>query len=278
MKRRQFLLGGMVLAGAGLAYGFGAEPRWLETRIAQVPLPRPLRSPVRILHLSDFHRSSLVALSFLERAVRMGLDQGPEMICLTGDFVTAGDTPALDGYVEVLGRLSARAPTYAVYGNHDGGRWSRSRGGDATVERVARLLDGAGVTILDNASASIETSGGPLRLIGVADLWSGRFDPGVAFAAVARDEAIPTVLLAHNPDTKDRVGDRAWDLMLSGHTHGGQVVIPFIGPPFVPVHDRRFIAGLNPWGRRWIYTTRGVGNLYGIRINCRPEVTILELT
>ena len=91
-------------------------------------------------------------------------------------------------------------------------------------------------------------------------------------------DEVPTLLLAHNPDTKDVAWPFAWDAMLSGHTHGGQVVLPWIGPPFVPVEDRRFIAGLHSWRDRWIYTTRGVGNILGVRVNCRPEVTLLEVT
>ena len=276
LTRRQFTWGGLaVLAGAGLGYGFVAEPRWLEECRVRVALRRPLRSPVRILQLSDLHRSSFVGLSFLENAIRRGLDQDPEVVCLTGDFITAGDTPALDGYVEVLRLLSARTPTCAVFGNHDGGTWSRTRGGDATPERVAKLLASAGIELLDNRSITLDTTGGRLTLVGIADLWGGDCDPAAAFEDAAT--AAPTVLLAHNPDTKELVGGLEWDLMLSGHTHGGQVVIPLLGPPIVPVHDRRYIAGLNAWGDRSIYTTRGVGNLYGIRINCRPEVTILEV-
>jgi predicted MPP superfamily phosphohydrolase len=66
--------------------------------------------------------------------------------------------------------------------------------------------------------------------------------------------------------------------MLCGHTHGGQVVVPLLGAPIVPVRDRRYVAGLNQWRERWIYTTRGVGSLYGIRFGCRPEVSILSVT
>ena len=87
----------------------------------------------------------------------------------------------------------------------------------------------------------------------------------------------PILCLAHNPDAKDALDGLPWDLMLAGHTHGGQVVLPFLGPPVVPVRDRRFVSGLNGWSSRLIYTTRGVGNLYGLRVHCRPEVTLLDL-
>lgn len=274
--RRQFLLGGTAaVAAVGVGHAFGVEPRWLEERTISVALPR-LAGPVRVLHLSDLHRSGAVGLGFLERAIRRGLARDPGLVCLTGDFVTAGSATSLAGYAEILALLSGQAPTYAVLGNHDGGDWSRGAGGEATLDKVTRLLGDAGIEVLHNRSVVVGVGGG-LRLVGLADLWSGQCDPAAAFAGVAADAPMPTVLLAHNPDSKDRVAGQPWDLMLSGHTHGGQVVVPLLGPPFATVRDRRYLAGLNPWRDRWIYTTRGVGNLFGVRFNCRPEISVLEL-
>ena len=85
------------------------------------------------------------------------------------------------------------------------------------------------------------------------------------------------VLLAHNPDSKDILGAYPWDLMLSGHTHGGQVIVPFDGPRFAPVEDKRYVAGLKPWGTRQIHVSRGVGNVGGVRFRCRPEVSLLSV-
>jgi predicted MPP superfamily phosphohydrolase len=88
---------------------------------------------------------------------------------------------------------------------------------------------------------------------------------------------MPSIVLAHNPDTKDAIEHQSWDLMLSGHTHGGQVVVPFVEPTWAPVVDKRFIAGLYEWSGRQLYITKGVGNHSGVRFGCRPEVSILEL-
>ena len=85
------------------------------------------------------------------------------------------------------------------------------------------------------------------------------------------------MVVAHNPDSKDYLKDYRWDLLLSGHTHGGQIVLPFV-QNFAAVRDKRFIAGLYRWEGRQIYITRGVGSLMGIRFNCRPESSILTLT
>jgi predicted MPP superfamily phosphohydrolase len=114
-------------------------------------------------------------------------------------------------------------------------------------------------------------------LVGIGDLQSAEVDPHAAFTGVPANSGAATVVLAHNPDTKDILGAYQWDLMLSGHTHGGQVVLPGLGAPFTSVRDRRYIAGLKPWRGRWIHVSRGVGSLLGIRFNCPPEVNILRI-
>ncbi|MCA9754827.1 MAG: phosphodiesterase YaeI [Candidatus Eisenbacteria bacterium] len=302
ISRRHFLLGGTAaLAAGGVGYGCGAEPRWLERTEVHLSLSRAWSGKARVLHLSDLHRSRFVSLSFLEEAIELGLDSSPDLVCLTGDFVTAADPTSLEGYVDLLRRLSDQAPTVAVLGNHDGGPWCASKGGDDSTDRVRALLEASGVDLLHNRERIVDVPGGRLRLVGVGDLWGEECLPAKAFLSDRvrtdpireglvppsegdeADEAdegdeVPTLLLAHNPDTKDVAWPFAWDAMLSGHTHGGQVVLPWIGPPFVPVEDRRFIAGLHSWRDRWIYTTRGVGNILGVRVNCRPEVTLLEVT
>ena len=101
-------------------------------------------------------------------------------------------------------------------------------------------------------------------------------EAGKAFRGVsANGDRI--LLLSHNPDSKDVLQNHPWDLMLCGHTHGGQVVFPFAGPCYAPVADLRFVAGLHDWNGRQIYTPRGVGNLGSVRFRCRPEVTVLQI-
>ena len=129
--------------------------------------------------------------------------------------------------------------------------------------------------MLHNRSELVRVGGQAVRFVGVPDLWSESIDGDRAFDGVPADE--PAILLAHNPDTKDVLADRPWSLMLSGHTHGGQVVVPLLGQPFVPVRDKRYVEGLKPWNGRQVYVTRGVGSIAGLRMNCRPEVTVLDL-
>jgi uncharacterized protein len=258
-------------------YAFGVEPNWLERTFHPVKLPcRNLKSGVRILHLSDFHASPMVPFSLIENSVALGLEAKPDVICLTGDFVTDAAPFDRAEYARILRRLSSAAPVFATLGNHDGGEWGASVGGLKDSSAVRGLLEAGHVSLLHNGSEVVRVRDQSIRFAGVGDLWNGGVNGNLAFADVPAND--PAILLAHNPDTKDLLADRPWDLMLSGHTHGGQVVLPIVGERFVPIRDKRFIAGLKQWNGRQVYVTRGVGNIDGVRVNCRPEVTILDLT
>jgi len=275
LTRRNFLFS-LSLVGASPIYAFGIEPNWLEQSQVHVRLPRRNLGGVRILHLSDFHASAMVPFSLIEKAIDYGLAMRPDVICLTGDFVTNADPFDETEYSRLLRRLSNAAPAFACLGNHDGGVWAGKFEGYNDTSVVRELLDASGITLLDNRSETIRIHGQSIRLVGVADLWSGEVEGGRAFEGVQPGE--PTILLAHNPDTKDILAEHPWDLMLSGHTHGGQVLVPLLGAPFVPVKDKRFIAGLKEWNGRQVYVSRGIGSIGGFRVNCRPEVTLLRIT
>jgi len=273
---RRKLLSFIPAAGCAPLYAFGVEPGWLERTVTQVKLPaKNLTSGVRILHLSDFHASSVVPFSLIENAVALGLEAKPDIICLTGDFVTDASPFDETAYARILRRLSSAAPTFATLGNHDGGRWSGYTGGFKDACVVSALLRESSVPILHNRSELLRVRDQSIRVAGVPDLWGGEATGRPGLDNVSSDH--PIIVLAHNPDTKDGLVELAWDLMLSGHTHGGQVVLPGLGARFVPVNDKRFIAGLKPWNGRQIYVTRGVGNIDGVRVNCRPEVSVLDL-
>ena len=274
MTRRK-LLSYLPIAGCAPLYAFGVEPNWLDRTFHRIPLAPHKRAAARILHLSDFHASPVVPFSLIENAIQMGLDAKPDIICLTGDFVTDATPVDQTAYARVLRRLSGAAPTFATLGNHDGGSWGASVGGLKDSSMVCGILSDAAIPVLHNRSELVRVRDGAVRVAGVGDLWSNEVDAASAFADVQAHE--PVVLLAHNPDTKDAVADQPWDLILSGHTHGGQVALPFLGNNFIPVRDKRFIAGLIPWNNRHVYVTRGVGSIASVRVNCRPEVTILDL-
>ena len=231
-----------------------------------------------MLHLSDLHASGYVPLEFITRAIQLGLAEKPDLVCLTGDFITKQFTRFRD-YAEVLRPLAAAAPVFASLGNHDGGKWADrpSYGGHTDHAEVRKCLAASGAKVLLNHSEELTLRGRALRLVGLGDLWADELNAKAAFSSVSAPER-PTLLLLHNPDGKDAVADFPWQLALCGHTHGGQCRLPWFGTPFAPVRDHRYVAGLNRWRDRWIYTTRGVGNLHGVRVNCRPEVSLLTLT
>ncbi len=277
LSRRRFLAclgaGGLGLAGdGGLVEPFRLRVGRHECKIRA---PAPDR-PLKLLHLSDLHASWAVSLGFIEEAVELGLQLKPDLICITGDFITR-QYAAFDAYARVLARLSAAAPVFACLGNHDGGRWARVNGGYESTEHVRQLLQQSRIELLHDRCATLRLNGREVILTGVADAWSEDLNLAAAFPPAAAGGDATRILLSHNPDTKEFLKFHPWDLLLCGHTHGGQVVLPWLGAPWTPVRDQRFIAGLYSWDHRWIHITRGVGNVHGLRFNCPPEVSLLAL-
>ena len=268
MNRRVFLPA-LAAGAAAVSWCRYFEPGWFEITHTRVNL-QGIR-PKRILHISDVHVSDGMTSAELDQGLAAGLKQRPDVICFTGDFVstTEGfDRPGLRG---LLRRAADTAPAYAVLGNHDGGKWLGKRGGSSSTELLRELLTSSGIQMLHNRAVMV----GDLALIGVGDYWSGEFEPKCAFAEASPSG--PAVVLCHNPDAKEALARFSWDLMLSGHTHGGQARIPGINPVWAPVVDKRFVAGLYGWEGRQLFITRGLGSPKHVRAFCRPEVSILDV-
>ncbi len=275
INRRAFISCSLVGLAAVPAYAKFVESGWLELTRNEIPVAG-LERPIRVLHLSDLHAGDHTPFSVVASAVAMGLGEHPDLVCLTGDYLTFGEFRYEADYRSVLAPLVQAAPVYAILGNHDGGPWAASHSGVDTTDMVRGLLESVGIVFLRNEAIVAGNDGCQFNLVGLGDLWAGDWDADRAFGAVSRPE-LPTVLMAHNPDLTSRLGRYRWELQLSGHTHGGQLVVPGFGPPYVPVEDNRFIRGLCPYEGRWVYVTRGVGAIYGVRFDCRPEVSILDL-
>jgi predicted MPP superfamily phosphohydrolase len=251
-------------------YGTRLEPEWLKLEQIGVPLPNlpPAFDGYRIAQLSDIHVGPGTAPSTIDRAIQITRSLQPDLIVITGDFVTGRvDQEALYAY---LSQLAGVAPDgiWAIMGNHD----YRSR-----VKVVREVLDTVGVAELRNAHTIIERGNQALWLAGVDDVCYGRHDLRRALTGIPTDGSV--ILLAHEPDFADEVFPLGRvSLQLSGHSHGGQVRIPGIGALVTPRLGSKYTIGLRQLGSMWLYTSRGVGQSRAIRINCRPEVTEITLT
>lgn len=266
------------MAGAGLgaaalgAYAFLVEPRWIEVTRTLVHVPRlhPDLEGFRIALLTDLHAGEGTPLSVVRRAARLAMRVEPDLVAVTGDLA-ADDADGFGEVLEALSALSAPCGVWAVPGNHDHA---------VGIRRFHRDVGRAeGIGDLTNRAEVLRVGGARLCVAGVDDL--GRGSPSLAALPPpsARDF---TLLLAHNPDQAERArrGYDRVDLILSGHTHGGQVRLPGLGALLNPAErDDLYEAGLRrrPWTQ--VYTSRGIGTVHlPIRFLCRPEVAVLELT
>lgn len=227
-------------------------------------LPRELDG-FRIVQLSDIHHSPFTSREQIERAVATANSLQPDIVALTGDYVSKERQYAAP-CAELLGTLRARHGVYAVLGNHD--HWT-----DAAL--ITDLFRAEGITVLVNQGMRFEKNGSAFWLAGVDDTMVGLEDLPLALAGASVDEF--KLLLAHNPVILRRAARAGVDLVLSGHTHGGQVSLrserSASGRP-----RRRLLKGLARRGETQIYVTRGLGTVVlPVRFGCPPEVSLLEL-
>ena len=263
---------------ARLGYGYHVEPTWLAVNRVVLPvrgLP-PALAGVRVAQLSDFHYGPHIPAGYLEDAVARTAAEKPDLIALTGDFVDRG--PAHVAAVAKLFRgLTASLGVFAVLGNHDFSVHT-ARGGRRHPElhrRVADALGAEGVAVLRNRGVRVERGGAGLLVAGVDDLWSGESDPAAALAGGCA--STPRVLLAHNPQTVEQLAGRRADLILSGHTHGGQINWPGVGRVLLAKRARRWAAGLYPLDAGHLYVNTGVGFGWRFRFGVRPELAVFTL-
>jgi predicted MPP superfamily phosphohydrolase len=281
ITRRGFLkaCGAVVATGAatyGYGYFIGVKALTVEHVTVTVPGLAARWHNRRIVQLSDLH-AGRTSIEIIRRALGMALDLAPDFLVITGDFMDSRYART-DPLAAALKPVTAKVETLGCTGNHD---FSHSL---EIANRVCGALEGAGVRMLRNGiyqpAVGGAGGGGPggLCFVGLEDLWSGRADPSTLVAA-PRDASV--ILLAHNPDAYESVAAYRWHLMLSGHTHGGQVVVPGIGPLVLPVEHRERAAGLfhldAAQPERALYVTRGVGHLLRVRVFCPPEVTCVTL-
>lgn len=259
-------------------------------QLAIADLPTSLQN-VTLTQFSDFHFDGIrLSEQMLGDAIEASNALEPDLVVLTGDFVTT-DPAAIHNLIPWLKTLESRAGIYAVLGNHDI-CYRRSR------PEIIKALTSIGIQVLWNEV--VYPLGDGLALVGLADFWSAAFNPLPVMTAI--DTSIPRIVLSHNPDTAVPLQQWRVDLQLSGHTHGGQVVLPGIGNVSqlisttyckLPRRARRFVPwmkecdrvskhwewaqGLHSVGNNRLYVNRGLGTYLPGRLFCPPEVTAITL-
>ncbi|MBN1943510.1 MAG: metallophosphoesterase [Phycisphaerae bacterium] len=275
ITRRRFLKYSALAAGAAAATAGVIDATVIEPHGFRVT-HHTFRLPglgdgwdgAKIAQITDVHVGRWSDFDDARRVVEMTNDLNPDVVALTGDYVSRASaiTSAL---VEVFRDLRAKEK-YAVLGNHD--YW-------ADAPRVAAALESAGIPLLTNKHVLLRRGGDLLCLAGVNDVWSINPPPDATAALAGAPENVPRIVMSHNPDYAEVAPrDVKIDLMLAGHTHGGQVRLPLLGPLILPIQHRKYAEGWVQGPTCPVFISRGLGMVtVPIRFNCPPELPLITL-
>ncbi|MEB3292634.1 MAG: metallophosphoesterase [Synechococcales bacterium] len=264
----KFLAIAFLVLALAIGYSRKIEPNWIQ--VTQVPVVMPHLAPsfdgYRIVQLTDIHADDWMTRDRLTKITQLVNEQHPDLVVLTGDYITKAApkyAPSLAG----LAGLIAPDGALAVLGNHD--QWTDPAG-------LAATLESHGIQVLKNRVQTIVRGADQLHIAGVGDVWSEEDDLPKVLEQLPKEGA--AVMLAHEPDFADEVAvTERFDLELSGHSHGGQVKLPFF-KRVTPMLGRKYPVGRYQVGSLVQYTSRGVGMAKPhLRFNCRPEVTVVTL-
>jgi len=278
LTRRQFLsLSGLSVAGLALYAGEVARHELeITQRTIVIPgLPESFKG-FRLVQVSDIHYKEFTEKSFVELVVHEVNGLKPDLVALTGDFVSYGPWAKHRsiGWAYECGELLSRIQCpqrYAVLGNHD------------CIVNEAAATDAIschGIPVLSNEAVPIERDGKRIWLAGITDALEGKVRPDFekAIPATASRDDERVILMAHEPDILPTVAKHDVDLMLSGHTHGGQVRIPLLPAMYLPPLGEKYVEGHFQLGRTQLYVNRGIGAVtLPFRFNCPPEITVFTL-
>ncbi len=276
--RRNFLkLAGIAAVGLPLYAGeisrheIGIE--WLTIRLPR--LPEVFRG-LTIAQISDFHYAEYTEAFFIKRVVEEVNRLKPDVVAFTGDYITHGFWSLQETVnfaykcAEILSGVQS-PQRYAVLGNHDCALVPHK-------QPVADALETHGIPVLHNRALPLEREGRRLWFAGAGDAYCRQMNLDEAVPAAVTHDGEPVILLVHEPDVLPEVARYNVDLMLSGHTHGGQVRFPFLPAMFLPELGRNYIEGLFQLGSTQLYVNRGVGTVnLPFRFNCPPEITLITL-
>jgi len=278
LSRREFIgISAGALAAGALGTGL-YEPH--EIVVSQVGI-KLKRLPagfdgLRIAQLSDIHFNTFLTTSHLDRVIELTNAQRPDLVIITGDFVTAPHRKRLRKAraeqawpcADMLRRIESPLGCFAVLGNND-------YGADADV--VAEALNtGSRIQVLRNQSVALERDSARLWLAGVDNFSVERANPDVALRGVPKQEC--TLVAVHEPDSADVMQKFPVDFQVSGHSHGGQVRCPGVGALYLPPFARKYPMGHYQIGELQLYTNRGIGVIgLPMRFLCPPEISVFTL-
>ncbi|QGQ98532.1 metallophosphoesterase [Paenibacillus psychroresistens] len=275
ITRRKFMLKGMgffaALAAFTGGYAFFGERYWIQTKQVSLSFPKLPKtfSGMRMVQFSDVHLGKHYSNHRLEKLVAEIMELKPDLICFTGDLFDTHDGDPNDSIIPLLAKLNAPLGKFAALGNHDHAKGK---------SRIVDILTRSGLRVLDNEQSILEKQGERIRIVGVDDMFMGKPNLNKAL----QEEFAPsfTLLLSHAPDYADQASHFPIDLQISGHSHGGQVRLPFIGAITTPKFGRKYIQGLHKVkdSQLLVYTNRGIGTTnLPVRLFCRPEITVFTL-
>ncbi|MCP3775247.1 metallophosphoesterase [Paenibacillus sp. MZ04-78.2] len=277
LSRRSFLktltltaAGLIALPGATYGYARYAEPKWLEVTeytLSFARLPQQMDG-IKVVQFSDVHLGFHFDTKDLSELIGLINRIQPDIVCFTGDLVDHTVGPDGDAYARVLSELKPPLGKYAVLGNHD---FKEPR-------QVRSLLKSAAFELLTNKMVRIQHQGSSMVMAGVDDQWKGNPDIDKALARVKPEDFV--ILLSHCPDFADIAVRYSVDFQLSGHSHGGQVRLPFYGHVMTPKFGRKYVLGhyVLGAGKLQLFVNRGIGvSTHPVRFLCRPELTVFTL-
>jgi uncharacterized protein len=262
-----FLIGCILLFSSSV-YAHKIEPNWFEITQHDIALPQldPLFNGYRIVQISDLHAGDGTNRSQLENVVAVVNAQSPDLVVITGDHITRIPKRHLE-LLDTLAQLHPRDRVISVLGNHDVAN---------NPAPLRKVLDQAGVMLLENTIYTLNRQGASLHIAGVGDVFFGQAKLDQVLAQLPTTGA--AIMLAHEPDFADQTAATGkFGLQLSGHSHGGQIRIPFLSG-YVPLLAEKYPRGKYQVGKMIQYTNRGIGisKLYA-RFNCRPEISVFNL-
>lgn len=263
-----FLLGFVIFYYAWKIEPFDVE--WVEMDMEIENLPEELEGKL-LMQISDTHIGDRFDYQYLIENFQKAQKLNPDIVVYTGDFLAYQSPKQFEQLAEVASHfVKGNRATIGVLGNHDYGRnWNEPE----VADQIEKALEKAGITLLRNEKQTIQG----LTILGMDDYYGTNFDGKALMEEYDSTQA--NLVLCHHPDVMDLpIWNNYQGWVLAGHTHGGQVKLPFLSPPILPVNNRKYSSGkIDMEDGRTLYINRALGHTYQIRFNVRPEITLFTL-